>query len=145
MRSLFFLIWLTVNGWLLPIDSVAKAADLEVAPAMSSEGFLSVRWSSSDPTWRVQIAADTTFSNLLWDFTTGTQEQAHVSGFADGAYYVRLVDPSTSNVMASARFEVKHRSLTLAIVLFGIGAALFVPLIVLVVRGARSTAGEHPA
>ncbi|WP_099034450.1 hypothetical protein [Lacimicrobium alkaliphilum] len=68
-------------------------------------------------------------------FDISGQQQATLSGFADGHYQARITDSSGKNPpQLIAEIEIRHRSLTQALVLFVVGLAAFLLLAILLLR-----------
>jgi hypothetical protein len=80
---------------------------------------------------------DKAFTGQTFNITG--QRQATLSGFADGIYQARLVDSQGNKApVLIAEVYVQHRSLTQALILFGIGLMAFILLTGLLLRFNRS-------
>lgn len=76
-------------------------------------------------------------------FDISGQQQATLSGFADGYYQARVTDSSGESApQLIAEVEVRHRSLTQALVLFTVGLAAFLLLVILLLRFNRKEADD---
>jgi hypothetical protein len=112
-----------------------------------SEGFITLSFEGypKEEPVHIQISSDPQFQNLVRDIKLKAQSQVHLSGFNDGDYYARIVPIVSSSAASSAdqstmhstHFKVEHRDLKSATLLFGLGAALFVILVVSLFRFTR--------
>lgn len=76
-------------------------------------------------------------------FDISGQQQATLSGFADGHYQARVTDSSGKSApQLIAEVEVRHRSLTLALVLFAVGLTAFLLLLILLLKFNRKEADD---
>lgn len=117
---------------------------LSASTALSQEGFLSLSWEvpSLDKSDVLQVSIDAGFGDLVRVVPLNIQviekAQIHISGLADGVYYARLASGEGRPLSDVARFEVRHRELGTALLIFFVGAALFIALIVVVLRFAAT-------
>ena len=117
----------------------APAGQLTASAQKVSEGFITLSWKDLDAaSITLQVATDSQVSKVIRTAQLTGQDQVHLSGFADGVYFARVLDTSGSTLSNTIRFEVEHRSSQSASLLFSIGAALFVFLIVTLFRFTRS-------
>lgn len=84
----------------------------------------------------VQMSGDEDFSAIRATFPPlGNFNRLSLSGFDDGVYYFRLSSPADNSILSnSIRVEVRHYPLSRALGLFGLGAALFTILLILIIR-----------
>lgn len=118
---------------------------LAVSSDLSQEGFLTLSWQkvpSLSNTSELQVGGDSEFHDLIRVVPLNVQvvekSQIHISGLTDGVYYARLTTGGGDPLTDVVRFEVQHRELGTALLIFFIGAALFVALIVVVLRFAAT-------
>ena len=86
----------------------------------------------------VQVSTDPQAQQLVRSLSLQGQSQVHLSGFDNGVYFARLLNRGDVPLTRATRFEVQHRALPDAMVLFAIGAGLFVFLMVTLLRFTRS-------
>lgn len=90
----------------------------------------------------LQVSTDVAFEELVRVVPLNLQvvekSQIHISGLVDGFYYARLAAADGAPASGVAEFEVRHRQLGTALVIFCVGAALFVALIAVVWRFAAT-------
>lgn len=101
-----------------------------------SEGYITLSWNNSARQLSPLILELGTFEDGQKPrlIALREQNQVHLSGLSDGRYKARLKDVVGNAVSSQISFEVRHRDLGTAWTLFGIGMALFVFLVGLVVR-----------
>lgn len=111
---------------------------LQLSDQKVSEGFITLSWNELGEPQPVtlQVATDSEFNQLIRNINLKGQTQVHLSGFEDGIYIARLLKGNVA-LTQPARFEVQHRELSDAVLLFAIGAALFVLLVVTLLRFSR--------
>lgn len=108
-------------------------ADAEIA----TEGYITLSWNYPyQPQERLvmQLAIDPGFSAGVRNLALGEQNRVHISGLLDGSYYARLVTDTGRTIAGPLGFQVKHRNLADALLLFGIGLALFLGLLAVMLR-----------
>ena len=121
------------------IFAVASPAEKLIASAQKvSEGFIALSWKDLGETVTLQVAEDAEFARLTRSLQLTGQQQVHLSGFEDGVYFARVLDNTGSSFSNTVRFEVEHRSLRSASLLFSVGAALFGFLVLTLFRFTRS-------
>lgn len=113
---------------------------LELTAQKASEGFIGLNWKefSEEEVVRLQVALDDGFNQIVRDLSLTRQNKVHLSGFKDGSYFVRVTDSRGVPLTITAHFQVQHRDLTMATLLFALGATLFVFLLVTLFRFTRS-------
>ena len=110
---------------------------LTVSADIATEGYITLSWKKKEnlqSPFQLQVATDPSFSSLLRNLTLQEQEKVHLSGFTDGAYYVRLLDDQHQILTNKVEFQVKHRDLQSAWLLFATGLTLFIALLVSIYR-----------
>lgn len=90
----------------------------------------------------MQLATDPQFTAGLRNLALGEQNQMHISGLLDGPYYARLATDGGRIIAGPVDFQVKHRNLANALLLFGIGLVLFLTLLAVMVRFTRVPSPE---
>lgn len=105
-----------------------------------SEGYIGLSWKQLPEVTAVQLQVgfDADLEQVIRSPVLTGQQQVHLSGFADGVYFARLVDGSGDVLSNTVSFEVEHRPLRAASLLFAIGAALFCFLVITLFRFART-------
>lgn len=125
---------------------------LQLSDQKVSEGFITLSWNDLGEPQSVtlepqsvtlepqsvtlQVATDSEFNQLIRNIKLKGQTQVHLSGFEDGIYIARLLKGNVA-LTQPARFEVQHRALSDAVLLFAIGAVLFMLLVVTLLRYSR--------
>lgn len=106
-----------------------------------SEGYITLSWNNLDSAQPVtlQVGVDPQLLQLERSIYLQGQNQAHLSGFSNGEYYARLVGTDGLVLSNSVHFQVQHRDLGTATLLFCLGAVLFVFLVVSLMRFTHST------
>ena len=113
---------------------------LQLSAQKVSEGFITLSWNElGEPQpVTVQVSTDPQAQQLVRSLSLQGQSQVHLSGFDNGVYFARLLNRGDVPLTRATRFEVQHRALSDAMVLFAIGAGLFVFLMVTLLRFTRS-------
>ncbi len=112
----------------------------------SSEGFFSLSWNtyiSNDNSnqMTLEIAAAQDFSKQTHRIDVSLQDKIHLTGFGEGVFYARLIDPDGNVVSSVARVDVKHHPLSRATALFFLGAVIFIGLVSYILR--QNSKKEH--
>ncbi len=116
--------------------------ELTVNTTVAREGYVTLKWNdsgSSNSSVNLQIANDPGFRSLVRNLTLRAQHQIHLSGLENGVFYARLVNQQGQVLSSTAHWEVKHRSLQTAWLLFSIGLFLFSLLLFFAFRYTRPT------
>jgi hypothetical protein len=135
-----FLFILLFCPFLVQLSSASDSAPLQTTLELSSnhvsEGFITLSWKDMGRIDVVElvIASDPDFHHVMRRLSLASQHQVHLSGFSDGSYYARLLDANGNVLAPDAGFDVTHRNLGLASMLFALGAGLFVFLLVTLFR-----------
>ena len=117
----------------------APAENLIASAQKVSEGFITLSWKDlGDGSVTLQVGRDREFDQVMRSLQLTGQDQVHLSGFEDGVYFARLLSDTGASLSNTVRFDVEHRSLRSASLLFSIGAALFGSLVVTLFRFTRS-------
>ena len=117
----------------------ATAEPLSASAQKVSEGFINLSWKDLDTSSLIlEVGTDAEMRDVTRTLTLVGQNQVHLSGFEDGVYFARLQDGAGTTLSNTIRFEVEHRSLQSASLLFAIGAGLFAFLLVTLFRFTRS-------
>ncbi len=104
-------------------------------------GHVRLEWhTSSDTIFELQQAADASFAGARVIYR-GPDRASFISGLEDGTYVyrVRATDGEWSDPLT---IIVKHQSIRLAKLLFGIGAVVFLLTVAVVVHGTWQTKHE---
>jgi len=96
--------------------------------------------------FELQQSEDSNFTNAKTRYS-GPDLASYISGLPNGSYYYRVRSVSSDGLVAGPWSEtisvvVKHHSLKLALVLFGLGGVVFILTVILVLRGVRSVSEE---
>lgn len=124
------------------LATAAPSLKLSASGATSQEGFLTFSWQPADGApAALELALDSGFARPVRTVPLNSQilekGQVHISGLQDGEYVARLVSESYEPLSNVVRFDVRHRSLKLALLIFSVGAVLFTILLALVFRFSR--------
>lgn len=126
---------------LLPLQTLAQDTPLSItaSPDLATAGFFRLTWEG--PASQVFVLQEsnspsfTTYKTLY----AGSDTASVLSGKVDGVYYYRIgvIDIATSLQVFSEVIEVtvRHHPLARAFLFFGMGAFMFVVLIVVIWRG----------
>jgi hypothetical protein len=106
-----------------------------------SEGFITLSWKQLGSTKAVtlQVANDPQLQQTVRSMALQGQSEVHLSGFRNGEYYAQLFNDTGVALGAPVQFQVQHRDLGNATLLFCLGAVLFAFLLALLVRFTRSS------
>ena len=138
-KMLLFCAFLVQSSFVAAANVATPAETLVASAQKVSEGFIALSWKDlGEGSVTLQVAADSEFTRLTRSLQLAGQDQVHLSGFADGVYFARLLDNAGASLSNTVRFEVEHRSLRSASLLFSVGAALFGFLVVTLFRFTRS-------
>ncbi|WMS86881.1 hypothetical protein [Pleionea litopenaei] len=120
------------------VSRVTVAEDvLTPASQSSSEGYYTLRWEHSSSNFqRLEVSSDATFQTISVEYPVSGMKGISLTGYQDGTYFFRLIDDQ-QQASNSATVVVKHRSLSLAIILFALGFSLFVVLIGVLIFSSR--------
>ncbi len=119
----------------------AKSQELKIGSGTQfQQGVVKLEWTPTYPktpvTFELEQAANLNFedSDIIYQ---GTDHGTFLSGLPDGTYYYRL---RTANGNWSEPLEVtiKHHSLPLALILFCIGAMVFLLVVGVILKGAKN-------
>jgi len=116
--------------------SAFAATTLQADRQTATEGFIGFSWdqSASDAEHAfLELSAHVGFTPNIRRYPLTHQTKVHISGLMDGIYYARLLDQTHAPISQPLRFEVKHRTLNTALILFSGGAFLFMFLISLII------------
>lgn len=127
--------------WLLP----AAASPARTAPPrldsdadIATAGYFRLSWETIAGRVELQEATDARFRDARTDYI-GPDRAAVISGKPDGTWYyrVRAADGSRAGPWSEpVAVTVKHHTLHRALVFFGLGVAVFLTTLLMVVRGA---------
>ncbi|WP_374763504.1 hypothetical protein [Yunchengibacter salinarum] len=118
------------QGALLALDAADDPFEIETSGLTA--GYAKVSWRADGPV-RLQLDRGSGFSTVY----EGPDDARTFSGLPDGTYRVRLMTPANGEWSAPRSFTVSHHSPGRAFTFFGVGAAVFAALIVLMVLGLR--------
>jgi hypothetical protein len=120
------------------------------AEAFTESGYLKLSWhldvpddQLADYTFELQQSEDPAFSDPLVIYQ-GPDLATFLSGLPDGTFHyrIRAIGPEAAapgRWSSPVVLEVKHHSLRLALLLFGLGAVVFLLTVGIVMQGHRST------
>ena len=107
---------------------------------LSTAGYFQLRW-KDDPNHSFQLqqasTADFRDSVILYQ---GPDQARVISGLADGDYFYRVANDKQQQ-SDTIKVTVKHHSLAKALGFFGLGAAMFVVMLALLIKGATRKEG----
>ena len=105
----------------------------ETGPLTSDTGQVTFEWQAFEPT-RLSITDDNGRSRPIY---RGQGDRLFMSGLDDGRYRVELIgeDSGTGDAIM---VEVRHQSLTRALLLTLLGGIVFLVVLAIILRGARS-------
>jgi len=111
-----------------------SAASLRVADDGLSAGYVTLAWDNDN---KETIAIEQSMGNGWKTIYQGLDKATTLSGLSDGDYFFRLkhADGSYSNQIS---LEVKHHTRAKAFGFFGLGAFMFVILLIMIFRGTRN-------
>ena len=151
--SLLCLLFLAAPGvmFVLPGSSLAAAgAALAAGPSLTSTtelaraGNYQLRWGHESPmvhAYRLERADNPLFSNSVLVYE-GADRATVISGRSDGVMHYRVraqfSDGSVTDWSEPTSVTVQHHPLTQALLLFALGALVFVATIVLIITGNRT-------
>jgi hypothetical protein len=126
-------------GW---IPSVSFAAELQANTDLATAGYYQLQWHDGDQHVRFQLQeADNPQFEQARQLYQGPDRARVITGRPDGEYYYRLrvlgVNGSTGDWSAPVRVEVQHHSLSRAFAFFGVGAVVFLAILIAIVVGNR--------
>jgi hypothetical protein len=151
--------WIAVAVSLLFFIGTEAAAQLpapvfENKPTeLSESGYIKLSWKlngadapANNFTFELQRSAHQDFEQSI-PIYQGPDYASFISGLPDGDYYYRARviakdGTQTSDWSAPVLVQVKHHSLSLALLLCGIGAAVFLITVGIVVQGVRTSAHD---
>lgn len=127
---------LAIASIFLPCTAFAAQAPAFTTegPLTSDAGYFTVEWQADTPV-TLEMARSKDFASPETVYQ-GANKALFLSGFADGEYLLRLrgADGAMSEVLT---LTVRHQSLQRALLLVGLGAIVFLAVIVVIFRGAR--------
>lgn len=112
-------------------------------PVLSDAGHVTLHWSYSgdipSPKFTLERATQQSFEDALVQYQ-GQNKGIFISGLPDGEFFfrIRVLEPNPSPWSAPITVQVKHHSLTLAFILFLIGAVVVSATVALIVHGYRN-------
>jgi hypothetical protein len=118
-------------------EPVELATDSETATA----GFFHLRWHAENYTgnWQLQEAKDADLQpfEVLY---SGPDTARVISGKPDGIYYYRVVTEATTapRISNTIKVIVAHHPLSNAFIFFGVGALIFLAILISIFRGNRN-------
>lgn len=148
--------WIAVAASLLFFIGTEVAAQLpapvfENKPTeLSESGYIKLSWNlngakapANNFNFELQRSVHQDFEQPI-SIYRGPDYATFISGLPDGNYYYRVRaivkdDTQTSDWSAPVLVQVKHHSLALALLLCGIGAAVFLITVGIVVQGIRTS------
>lgn len=116
---------------------------LTASAEISSEGYLTFSWETLIEDDVELLLTRTDDAQFLKRVPVTGKEMVHYSGIGNGDYSAQLVHADGTVLSNATRFTVEHRSLEQAFTLFGLGAALFVGLVVFFMFGTKPASGQQ--
>lgn len=150
--SLLCLLLLATPSAVLILPGVALAMPgpiLSSTTELARAGNYQLRWGHESPmvhTYRLERADNPLFTNSVIVYE-GADRATVVSGRSDGVMHYRVraqfADGSITDWSEATNVTVQHHSLTQALLLFALGALVFVATILLIITGNRAHQRER--
>lgn len=112
----------------------AAPAFTESGPISSDAGYALLEWKANGPV-TLEMAREADFRDAR-ELYKGPNRSSFVTGLADGDYYLRL-RAGTGEESRPLRLTVAHHPLAQALWLAAMGAAIFLAVVAVILRGAR--------
>ena len=130
-------ILLAVFSFLSPTFAYAEV-ELTPSEQANSEGYFTLRWKGSvSESMVLEMSTASSFDTVEHQYPVTRLQSITLSGYDNGLYHFRLYDPEKAEYSNAVTVSVEHRSLSLAIKLFFLGAVLFVTLVVIILFSSR--------
>lgn len=103
------------------------------------QGIVKLNWELPQSDAQEFELQQSTFSDFS-TFTSiykGSDLATFISGLDNGTYYYRVFHPSSLSYSASIHIEVEHHPLSLAFIMLGLGAIVFILTLGVLIKGAR--------
>ena len=140
MLLILLLTCLTVPGW------TAASTTLNVNSHLATAGYFQLDWTVSDNLLKQEVelqqAGNADFSDAR-SIYRGRDSATIISGLSDGEYFYRIKSQAESGWSETVMVKVEHHSLSKAFIFFALGAAMFIALLIVLMRGARNAPSEH--
>ena len=127
--------------WLIVFPSFVNAAPvLGSDTLLSTAGYFRLSWSAPSAQgsvvhrYELQQADSEDFYQPQTIYA-GHDEASVISGLSDQVYFYRVTFEGSRDWSEPLRVEVKHHSLTRAVVFFALGSLMFVVLLFVLIRG----------
>jgi len=123
-------------GCLISSSAVYASPTLNSDTKLSTAGYFQLSWQDpASQSFELQKSSDPDFHDAVTLYH-GPDKATVISGLPNGNYFYRV--RSEDGLWSKAvEVTVKHHSLGKALGFFGLGAAMFVVMVVLLVKGAR--------
>jgi len=135
-RSIVFIFVLLFSPFLarsaIPILSVDNSSNLD-------QGIVKLNWEhphSGSQEFELQQSTDADFSSFTSVYK-GSDLATFISGLDNGTYFYRVLHLPSLSFSETISIEVEHHPLSLAFVMLGLGASVFVLTMIVLIRGAR--------
>lgn len=119
---------------------------LESNTELATAGYFQLKWKLPDEKERkvevftLQTSANPDFSTATRTIYQGPDSSSVISGLADGTYYYRVSDSFSGQNSPVLKVEVKHHSISRALIFFGLGTLMFVFTVVVLLKGSSKEA-----
>lgn len=108
---------------------------------LSTAGYFQLRWQdSASQSFQLQQASNAAFRDAATLYR-GPDQATVISGLPDGDYFYRIRGDE-QQWSEPLKVSVKHHSLGKALGFFGLGASMFLVMLVLLIKGARRKEDE---
>jgi len=117
-------------------SAVYASPKLNSDTELSTAGYFQLSWKDkASQSFVLQQSTRSDFRDAI-DIYLGPDQATVISGLPDGDYFYR-VESDTQSWSKAFKISVKHHSLAKALGFFSLGAAMFIVMIVLLIKGAR--------
>ena len=120
---------------LLPGTGSLADPSFDAPPTRDSAGFFHLDWSGADRFELEQATGpDHADARIIY---RGSDTSTTISGLSDNSYRFRIRTEGTENWSDQAVVVVEHHALSRAFLFFGLGAAVFIVLLLAIARGRK--------
>lgn len=134
--------FLFTTGLINPVQaSIQHPVELSSDSEIATAGFFHLQWQSAKyhGNWHLQESSDTDLNNFK-DIYSGPDLARVISGKSDGIFYYRVITDTTPSPQMSniVKVTVAHHPLSNAFLFFGVGALIFMAILVSILQGNRN-------
>ena len=142
MNLKYALFGVVVLFLVVPVSAQSEYT-LTASAEISSEGYLTFSWETLIEDDVELLLTRTDDAQFLKRVPVTGKEMVHYSGMDNGDYSAQLTHVNGAVLSNAVTFTVAHRSLKQAFTLFGLGAALFVGLLLFFLLGTKTTPAQQ--